>query len=311
MAKIACIFPGQGSQFVGMGKDLFEASAVAREAFEIANEVLGYDLVKICFEGPEETLRETRYTQPAILAHSVAVWRMLEGGGVLPAFVAGHSVGEYSALVASGVLGYTDALRLVRVRAEAMYSSGVETPGSMAAIIGMPEEALEGLLREARDVGIIEPANYNSPVQIAVSGQTDAVMKAIEVARSHGAKRAIRLNVSGAFHSPLMRVAEAELASALERINFEDATIPVVANVTGTAVTAGKELAGLLKKQLTMPVLWSQSMVYLRARGVDTFVEVGPGKVLCGLMKRIDSAAWCKPCSDIEAIQDFLKEVIP
>ena len=310
MAKIACIFPGQGSQSVGMGKDLFETSAVGRETFDLANEVLGYDLAKICFEGPEDRLRETRYTQPAILVHSVAAWRMLEGGGVLPAFAAGHSVGEYSALVDSGVLEYSDALRLVKVRAEAMYSSGVETPGSMAAIIGMPEEGLEGLLQEAREAGIIEPANYTSPGQIVISGETDAVLKAIEVARSHGAKRAIRLNVSGAFHSPLMRVAETELAGAVGRTNFKDAAFPVVANVTGKAVTAGEELADLLKKQLTMPVLWSQSMVYLRAQGVDTFVEVGPGNVLCGLMKRIDPAAECKPCCDTETIQGFLKEVV-
>lgn len=310
MPKTALIFPGQGSQYVGMGKDIVEAFPVARDTFDTANDTLGFDLKDICFNGPEERLRETRYTQLAILTHSVAAWRVIEGKGTVPGFVAGHSVGEYAALVANGSLTYTDALRLVKVRAQAMYTSGVERPGAMAAIIGMPEENLDGFLAESRHAGIVEPANYNSPAQTVISGEVVAIEKAIELARSHGAKRAIRLNVSGAFHSPLMEPAEQELASAMETVHFSDAQIPVVSNVTAQGVTAPGEIADLLRRQLTSPVLWTQSMRYMLDRDVSIFVEVGPGKVLCGLLKRIDADARCVPCSDRDSIESFLKEVV-
>jgi len=310
MSKTAFIFPGQGSQYVGMGKDIAGAFPVAMDAFDVANDVLDFDLTDICFNGPEEKLRETRYTQLAILAHSVAAWRVIRDKGASPDFVAGHSVGEYSALVANGSLDYADALRLVRVRAAAMYSSGVETPGAMAAVIGIPEEKLDDLLADAGKTGIIVPANYNSPAQTVVSGEVVAVEKAIEVARSHGAKRAIRLNVSGAFHSPLMKPAEQELSAAIETVSFGDAEIPVVSNVAASGVTAPGEIAELLRKQLTSPVRWYQSMKYLLDQGVTAFVEVGPGKVLCGLLKRIDPEAKCVPCSDTESIESFVKGVV-
>jgi [acyl-carrier-protein] S-malonyltransferase len=310
MSKTAFIFPGQGSQYVGMGRDISEAFPAARDAFDVANDILGFDLSAICFNGPEERLRETRYTQLAILAHSVAVWRVIKDKGTSPDFVAGHSVGEYSALVANGSLAYSDALRLVRVRAEAMYSSGVKWPGAMAAIIGIPEGKLDDLLTEAGEAGIIVPANYNSPAQIVVSGEVAAVEKAIEVARSHGAKRAIRLNVSGAFHSPLMEPAEQELASAMDAVGFSDTEIPVVSNVSARGVTAPGEIAELLRRQLTSPVRWHQSMTYLLGRGIRSFVEVGPGKVLCGLLKRIDPEAGCTSCSDRESIEGFVEGVV-
>jgi [acyl-carrier-protein] S-malonyltransferase len=293
-----------------MGKDIAEAYPVAAEAFGTANDVLGFDLADICFNGPEEKLRETRYTQLAILAHSVAAWRVIRDKGASPDFVAGHSVGEYSALVANGSLDYADALRLVQVRAAAMFKSGVETPGAMAAIIGIPEEKLDDLLADAGKTGIIVPANYNSPAQTVLSGEVAAVERAIEAARTHGAKRGIRLNVSGAFHSPLMKPAEQELAAAIENVSFTEATVPVVSNVAASAVTAPGEIADLLRKQLTSPVRWSQSMKYLRDQGVDLFVEVGPGKILCGIMTRIDPEAKCIQCSDAASIEDFAKGVV-
>jgi [acyl-carrier-protein] S-malonyltransferase len=310
MSKTAFIFPGQGSQYVGMGRDVCDAYPEARDAFDVANQVLEFDLADVCFNGPEEKLRETRYTQLAILAHSVAVWRVIESKGVSPDYVAGHSVGEYSALVANGSLAYGDALRLVRVRAEAMYSSGLDRPGTMAAIIGIPEGNTDDLLTDAGAAGIIVPANYNSPAQIVVSGEVAAVGRAVEVARSHGAKRAIKLNVSGAFHSPLMESAEQELAAAIEAVAFADAAVPVISNVTACGVTAPGEIGGLLRRQLTSPVKWHQSMKYLLDEGVTSFVEVGPGKVLCGLLKRIDPEARCTPCSDKAGIEGFVEGVV-
>jgi [acyl-carrier-protein] S-malonyltransferase len=256
MDRTAFIFPGQGSQHVGMGRDLHETYPVVRETFDTANEVLGFDIAAICFDGPEEKLRE-----------------------------------------------------VVKARGEAMFAAGREQPGAMAAIMGMPEENFSGFLKEARTAGIIEPANYNSPVQVVVSGDVAAIEKATETARSHGAKRAIRLNVSGAFHSPLMKAAQDRLGSTLAAVGFGQARIPVVSNVTATAVTQAEEIAGLLEKQLTSPVLWHQSMDYIARQGVTSFVEVGPGEVLCGLLKRIRPEAHCVSCSDKETVEGFLKGV--
>jgi [acyl-carrier-protein] S-malonyltransferase len=299
MAKAACIFPGQGSQYVGMGRDLYDAVPEARETFDEADRVLGFKLSGICFEGPEERLRETRYTQSAILVHSVATWRVFEQAGFHPDFVAGHSVGEYSALVASGSLAFGDALRLVRERAEAMYAAGLERPGAMAALIGMPEENLGRLLEAARETGIVAAANYNSPIQTVLSGSVEAIETVIRRAKDFGAKRAIRLNVSGAFHSPLMEPAQKRLAAALRATEFDDAVVPVVSNVTGKAASDRRDIVDLLERQLTSPVLWYQSMQYLVEQG-------GPGTVLCGLLKRIAPDVHCASCSDGKSVTQFL-----
>jgi [acyl-carrier-protein] S-malonyltransferase len=309
MVGTALLFPGQGSQYVGMGRDIYEADPVARRCFEEADKVLGLELSEICFEGPEERLRETRYTQPAIVVHSVAVWRLLERAGLRPDFMAGHSVGEYSALVAAGSLELGDALALVKQRAEAMFSAGLERPGSMAALIGLPEESLDPLLEEAGRAGVVVAANYNSPGQTVISGDSGAIDAAVERAKSFGAKRAMRLNVSGAFHSPLMEPARKKVAAELQGTCFSDARVPVVSNVTGRPMTKPEEIADLLSKQLTSPVLWYQSMQFLRQQGVVSFAEVGPGAVLCGLLKRTVPDARCASCSDSKGVAGFLEGV--
>jgi [acyl-carrier-protein] S-malonyltransferase len=306
MDKRAAIFPGQGSQKVGMGKDLYEAFDAAREAFDEANEILGFDLKSVCFEGPDEKLVQTRYTQPAIVAHSIAAWRLIASGGFRPDYVAGHSVGEYAALVAGGVLTYAGALRLVKVRAEAMQNCGEENPGTMAAIIGMPEERLSDLLEGARAAGVIEAANFNSPGQTVVSGDIAAVTRATEIAPGLGAKRAVRLNVSAAFHSPLMEKSVADLSAMVGQVEFRPASVPVVCNVTARPGTDPVEIRELLKKQLLSPVLWQQSMQFMIREGVKNFVEVGPGNVLCGLLRRIDRSADCASCSDVKTVNEFL-----
>jgi [acyl-carrier-protein] S-malonyltransferase len=292
-----------------MGQDLCQSAPEAKKVFDEADSILGFSLSDICFEGPEERLRETRYTQLAILVHSVATWRIFEPAGFRPEFVAGHSVGEYSALVAAGSLAFDDALRLVRERAEAMYAAGLERPGAMAALIGIPGENLSGLLDVAGETGVVAAANYNSPIQIVISGNVGSIESAIERAKDFGAKRAIRLKVGGAFHSPLMEPAQKRLAAALRTTEFKNALIPVVSNVTGRAVTGHRDIVDLLERQLTSPVLWYQSMQYLVDQGVASFVESGPGTVLCGLLKRIAPDAQCVSCSDSESVAQFMEGV--
>jgi [acyl-carrier-protein] S-malonyltransferase len=309
MAKFACIFPGQGSQYVGMGRELYDADPDVRRCFDEADRVLGFGLSEICFEGPEERLRETRYTQPAILTHSIAVWRFFERAGRLPDFVAGHSVGEYAALVAAGVLTFSDALMLVKERADAMYSAGLERPGAMAALIGLPQDNLEPLLEEAGKAGVIAAANYNSPIQVVISGEVGPVDLAVAKAKELGAKRAIRLNVSGAFHSPLMEPAGKRLAARLRATDFSKARIPVVPNVTAGPVSEPEDIVDLLGRQLTSPVLWHQSMQFMRENGVESYAEVGPGTVLCGLLRRIAPDAECTSCSDEKSVAEFLEGV--
>jgi [acyl-carrier-protein] S-malonyltransferase len=309
MNRIACVFPGQGSQFVGMGRDVYDTYRIAKETFEVADDILGFDLSGICFDGPEENLRETRYTQLAILVHSVAVWRVARGEGVAPDYVAGHSVGEYSALVASGALSFPDALRLVKIRAGAMYAAGVARPGAMAALIGMPEDRLAALIESAGAEGVLAAANYNSPAQVVISGEVAAVEKAIKLSGEYGARRAIRLNVSGAFHSPLMKAARDELASALKTVTFSRAEFPVISNVGAVPIDEPGEIANSLERQLTNPVLWRQSMQYLLDRGIGLFVEIGPGNVLCGLMKRIDPKARCVCCSGVKGLKSLFDVV--
>ncbi len=300
--KTAFIFPGQASQFVGMAKDLYETFELARSYFDRANEILGFDLKKVCFEGPEEELKKTYITQPAIFVHSVVVNELLKEKGQTPQGVAGHSLGEYSALVAAGSLSFEDGLKLVQKRGQLMYESGKKNPGTMAALIGLSEEQVYALCDELKSEGVIQPANFNSPGQIAISGDVAVIHKAIEKAKEMGAKKAVELVVSGAFHSPLMDDARAGLQEALEKTEIKEAQVPVYTNVTAQPVTAADEIRSLLYRQLTSPVLWQKSMENMIADGFERFYEIGPGKVLTGLLKRINRQVPCQPVGTVEQI---------
>jgi [acyl-carrier-protein] S-malonyltransferase len=292
MSKTAFIFPGQGSQYVGMTRDFLEADPDSRAFLEHADRTLGITLSTICSSGPEESLRQTEYTQPAIFVHSILVARKIRH--LKPDMVAGHSLGEYSALVAAGAIGFEDGLRLVRLRGQLMQKSGTEQSGTMAAIVGLDPAILEEVCREASLAGVVQPANFNSPGQVVISGSTGGVRKAIELARAKGAKLAKELVVSGAFHSPLMESARDGLIEGLAQTEFRDASIPVYANVTGEPVIRAAEIKELLSLQLTSPVRWEQSVKNMARDGADLFCELGPGKVLQGLVKRtVEDARVC------------------
>ncbi len=301
--KTAFIFPGQASQFVGMAKDLYQTYEVAQSYFERANQILGFDLKTICLEGPEEELKKTSVTQPAIFVHSVIVYDLIKKQNLTAQGVAGHSLGEYSALVAADSFSFEDGLRLVQIRSNLMYESGKKFPGTMAAIIGLSAEQVNKVCQNASKYGIIQPANFNSPGQIAVSGDVAAVQKAIDLAKEMGARKAVELVVSGAFHSPLMDNARQGLQEALEKAAIHDAKVPLYANVTAKPVTSKKDIRELLFSQLTSPVLWQKSMENMITDGFDHFFEIGPGKVLTGLLKRINRQVPCKPVGTVEQIQ--------
>lgn len=287
--KIAYVFPGQGSQYVGMGKDLCEQFPEAKKFFDEADAVLGFSLSKICFDGPEEELKQTKNTQPAIFLHSVAVWNLLKPSNA--AMVAGHSLGEYSALVAAGAISFTDAIKLVRLRGELMQKAGEENPGTMAAVVGLDPQTVSEITKAASEAGIVQPANFNSPGQIVISGSVPGVRKAMELAKERGAKLVKELVVSGAFHSPLMQSAKETLKAALDATTINDAAIPVYANVTSQPVRSADEIRRLLFEQVTSPVRWEESVMNMAKDGASAFVEVGPGKVLQGLVKRIAATA--------------------
>ena len=289
---VGLLFPGQGSQLVGMGRDLAEAEPSARDVFERADEALGIALTRIMWEGPEDELTATHNAQPAILTHSVAVHAVLRDRIGDVAMAAGHSLGEFSAYVAAGTLAFEDAVRAVRRRGELMFEAGQERPGTMAAVLGLDDEAVERVCLEASARGgDCVPANFNSPGQIVISGDEPAVKLAMELAKEAGAKRALPLNVSGAFHSPLMAVAEAGLDAHLSDAQLSDPAFPVVANVTAEPVRDAVEARRLMVEQLTSPVRWTASMRTMLGAGITTFYELGPGNVLAGLMKRIERSA--------------------
>lgn len=291
MGKIAFVFPGQGAQAVGMGKDVYESHAAARAIFDRADEVLGFSLSKLAFEGPDEQLRQTANTQPALLAASIAMLETYKDQQVKPDFVAGHSLGEYSALVAAGVISFDDALRLVRARGQFMEHAVPGGQGAMAAVLGAERDALQALCVDITAMtGLVELANVNCPGQIVVSGSAQGVAAIVERGKEAGAKRVIPLDVSGPFHSSLMQPAADSLAEELAKVEFHAARVPVIANVHASPVTAGEELRELLVKQVVSPVLWEDTIKYLIGEGVDTFVEIGSGTVLAGLIKKIDKS---------------------
>jgi len=281
----AYVFPGQGSQFVGMGKDLYDSSALAKELFEKANEILGFRITDIMFSGTDEELKQTKVTQPAIFLHSVILAKTL-GDSFKPQAVAGHSLGEFSALVANGTLDFEDGLRLVSQRALAMQKACEAVPSTMAAILGMDDELVEKICSEID--GVVVPANYNCPGQLVISGSIEAVNIACEKLKEAGAKRALVLPVGGAFHSPLMKPAEEELAKAIKATTFNTPTCPVYQNVNALPVSNPIEIQQNLISQLTAPVKWTQIMTNMLADGVNSVTEVGPGKVLQGLFKKMD-----------------------
>jgi len=312
--QVAFLFPGQGSQAVGMGADIFEASPAARQVFESADEALGISLSNLCFQGPDDILRETINAQPAIETVSLALLASLQealtgyasssswswSSPLVPGYTAGHSVGEYAALVASGALDLKDAVRLVRERGRLMHHEGTVCPGGMAAVIGMDEETLQEVCREATaqsvanlandahpGQGQVTIANYNAPGQIVISGEQGALSVAMELAKARGAKRVIPLAVSGAFHSPVMQPAATGLARAIESIDIHDVTIPIISNIYATPLTEAREMRKELAQQIAAPVQWVRTIEYLVGKGVMTYLEIGPGQALTGMVKRI------------------------
>lgn len=285
---IGWLFPGQGSQYVGMGLDLKKHSEKAKEYFDISNEIMNCDIQSIIFNGPEELLKKTEYTQPAIYIVSVITGYLLIDKGLKPTALAGHSLGEYSALAIGGAFDFTTGLKLVKSRSENMANAGMEKSGTMAALVGLDDETVINLCKSYEGNGVVVPANFNSPGQVVISGNINAVEWAITSSKDAGARMAVELNVSGAFHSPLMSPARENLAEMINSLEISDTVYPVFTNVDAKPVTKAIDIKSSLIQQLENPVLWAKSILEMKNKGINHFIEVGPGKVLQGLNKRID-----------------------
>jgi [acyl-carrier-protein] S-malonyltransferase len=306
MGKIAFVFPGQGAQAVGMGKDIYASDEAAKRIFKRADEALGYSLSSIIFDGPEAELKVTYHTQPALLTTSIAYLELFKSKGLQPDYVAGHSLGEYTALVAAGVLSFEDAVRTVRARGEFMEEAVPSGQGAMAAVLGAEREALDQLCRTiSSEIGVVELANLNCPGQIVVSGSREGVHALVERGKEIGAKRVIPLEVSGPFHSSLMKPASERLSTVLAELSMQPANVPVVANVTALPITEPAQIRQLLVDQVHSSVRWEESITWLITQGVDTFVEIGSGNVLAGLIKKIDRSVKVIAINSKEAIEQF------